>query len=82
MASLFSLPGAAHSFLPHLAQIPAMERDPEQVPKRVIHASSYSVWCPGVPVSSDLCVDRPSWSALLDIALNRDANSGHLDCFY
>lgn len=44
MASLFSLPGAAHSFLPHLARIPATcLQDSETLHRseRVIHASSY-----------------------------------------
>lgn len=82
MASLFSLPGAAHSFLPYLAQISTTEQDPEQAPKRVIHASSYSIQCPAVPVNSDLWVDRSSWSTLLDILLDGDANSGYLGCFY
>lgn len=46
MASLFSLPGVAHSFLPRLAQIPAtrlQDRETLHRPPRVIHAISYSV---------------------------------------
>ena len=85
MASLFSLLGAAHSFLPQLAQIPATYLQGTETLRRslrVTHESSYSIRWPAVPVSSVLCVDRPSWSTLLDVFLVGDANSGHLDCFY
>lgn len=85
MASLFSLPGAAHSFLALLAQVPAtclQGSETLHVPLTVIRASSYSVRYTAIHLGSVLYVDRPPWPTLFGIFLVGDTNSGHLNCLY